>query len=138
MSRQSTRWGPLDPRYATVPPSPIETARADHILDAAHQDSFRRAVLNILSTDIAKTTFAQLVDGLPLSDVAFANSGHRNTIYDPVYRHKVLCPGIREKTESFRKSFEPVAMELDVEVCTFSGPGQRLRNGSQSKSHLLM
>ena len=39
------------------------------ILDGPHQQAVRLAISNILNTEIAETTYAQIVDGLPLIDV---------------------------------------------------------------------
>jgi hypothetical protein len=44
-------------------------------LDGQHRDIFTRAVTNVLSTDIAVLTYAQIIDGLPLTDVAQDTSG---------------------------------------------------------------
>lgn len=66
----------LDPRYATVPPPPsIDAAQVDHVLDGLHQIAFEQAIRNVLETEIAETTFAQIIDGLPLKDVAHATAG---------------------------------------------------------------
>lgn len=108
-----------DPNYVTTPkPEVVERMRVDHYLDEAHQAVFNTAVMNVLSTQIAESTFAQIIDGFPLKDVAFGNEGHRNTIYDPVFKHTALCPGTVEKTIQFRASFSPKEMEMEVEVST--------------------
>lgn len=90
--------------------------RADQYLDEAHQAVFSTAVTNILSTQIGVSTFAQIIDGLPLKESAFGNRGHGNTIYDPVYKHEVLCPGAMERATQFRASFDPREMEMEVQV----------------------
>ena len=40
-------------------------------LEEQHRDIFVRAVSNVLSTEIAELTYAQIIDGLPLSSVAY-------------------------------------------------------------------
>lgn len=106
-----------DPRYVTVaPPARVEKSRADQILDHRHQESFRRAVLNIISTDISEQTFAQIVDGLPLKDVALDKRYHRHRTNEPVFNHVKLCPGSLEKARAFRENFEPTAFEIPSRV----------------------
>lgn len=92
--------------------------RADQYLDEAHQNAFNTAVMNILSTKIAESTFAQILDGFPLQDVAFGNVGHLNTIYDPIFKHTALCPGAMDRATQFRASFSPKEVEMEVEVST--------------------
>lgn len=112
-----------DPKYITTPkPELVERIRADQYLDEAHQATFNTAVMNILSTKIAESTFAQIIDGFPLKDVAFGKTGHRNTIYDPIFKHTALCRGSMDKASQFRASVTPKEMEMEVEVSisTFS------------------
>lgn len=60
-------------------------AQADHKarvsidkLDDAHREVLVRAINNVLATDEAVLTYAQIIDGLPIADVAFDRrvSGH--------------------------------------------------------------
>lgn len=79
-----------NPKYITTPPpGVIERTKANVILDYAHLTTLNTAFCNILASDIAEITFAQILDGLPLKDVAFVfgNRGNLNTIYDPVFKH---------------------------------------------------
>jgi hypothetical protein len=43
----------------------------DAILDKPHRDVLDRAVRNVLGTELALETCAQIADGLPLARVAF-------------------------------------------------------------------
>jgi hypothetical protein len=45
------------------------------ILDVPHYEILIRAVSRVSSSPIAKQTYAQIVDGLPLSDVARDSNG---------------------------------------------------------------
>ncbi|ROV91353.1 hypothetical protein VMCG_09696 [Cytospora schulzeri] len=108
---------PPDPRYKTTPPPPfIDRARVDHVLDGLHQSIFNQALLNVLSTDIAEITFAQIMDGLPLKDVAFGTRAHRHKEIDEVAKHEKLSPEALEKAITFRDDLDPVAIELPVEI----------------------
>ncbi|ROW08493.1 hypothetical protein VMCG_03258 [Cytospora schulzeri] len=85
-----------DRRYVTSPaPAYTERAPVSHVLDAAHQSIFQRAVQNVLSTAIAETTFAQIVDGLPLRSVAINTTGM--AFHSSIYDHEHLYPGALEK-----------------------------------------
>lgn len=106
-----------DPRYFTLPPpTKIDKSTPDQVLDHLHQQRFRRAVLNVLSAPIAEQTLAQIVDGLPLKDVAFDKRFHRHYVEEPVFYHTELCPGILEKTINFRETFEPLTLDIPSRV----------------------
>lgn len=106
-----------DPKYITTPrPDLIERIRVGQCLDEAHQDVFGNALSNILSSKIEEITFAQILDGFPLKDVAFGNAGHGNTIWDPIFKHDTLCPEAMDRAIQFRSSFNPREMEIEAEV----------------------
>ncbi|KFY31203.1 hypothetical protein V493_01311 [Pseudogymnoascus sp. VKM F-4281 (FW-2241)] len=64
-------------------------------LTAQHRDIFNRAVENVLSSDIAQITYAQITDGLPLSRVEMDTYEYGALSGDhPIYtRHTDLCGG---------------------------------------------
>lgn len=106
-------------RWATVaPPEHVDTCCVSDILDTNHQSIFATAMSNLLSTEIAEQTFAQIIDGLPLKDVAFSLQTHEYTRYDPVFSHVKLCPGVLERTRMLRDAFDPKAMKLRTDVGT--------------------
>ncbi|KAI7783815.1 hypothetical protein LA080_011288 [Diaporthe eres] len=106
-----------DPRYVTAaPPKHIDKCRVDSVLDKDHQKVFTAALSNILQTELAETTLAQIVDGLPLEHVAFSLRGHRYTSDDPVATLTELCPGAIEKTKAFREGFDPALMTVRTDV----------------------
>lgn len=107
----------VDPRYFTLPPpDKIDKSTPDQVLDHLHQQKFRRAVLNVLSTSIAEQTLAQIVDGLPLKDVALDKRFHRHYVEEPVFDHTELCPGVLEKTITIREAFEPLTLDIPSRV----------------------
>lgn len=104
-------------RWATVaPPDHVDTCCVSEVLDTNHQSIFATAMSNLLSTEIAEQTFAQIIDGLPLKDVAFGMQTHDCTRFDPVFSHHKLCPGVLEKTRELRDDFDPKAMDLRTDV----------------------
>lgn len=111
--------GQDDPKYANVPPpESLETSTAEQALDKDHLAAYLRAVTNVLSTELAESTFAQLVDGLPLWDVVYALDHYGLEENEPVYKHRTLCPGVLEKTRAFREAFDPARLEIRADVNT--------------------
>jgi hypothetical protein len=91
-------------------------------LDGKHRGLLERAIMRILSTELAEITYAQIIDGLPTGDVAYEGytpvcGGHP---IDSV--HDRLCPGMLEKTRQFRADFQPDVLMFNAKV---------------SKNHLL-
>lgn len=74
------------------PPQPGPHTSLD-VLDQEHLSTFRRALLNVLSTDVAESTCCQLLDGLPtaesLTEAYFPMLDH------PVHEldHAEMCDG---------------------------------------------
>ncbi|KAK3903105.1 hypothetical protein C8A05DRAFT_43624 [Staphylotrichum tortipilum] len=83
-------------------------------LDGAHYDLLVRAISRVLFTEIAEITYAQIIDGLPIADVAddtpcpiYGN----HTIFEV---HEELCPGMLDKAREFRAQFQPEIMTFIV------------------------
>lgn len=83
-------------------------------LDAEHQASFKHAMANLLSTPIAEFTYAQIVDGMPISNIY--KEDHRFCEGFPVLDHKDLCPGTMDKTRAFRSQFDIDSVEFEPKV----------------------
>jgi len=87
------------------------------LLDVDHEGSLERALVNILSTEAAEFTYAQILDGLPteqsLNDSFGPMPGH------PVHelKHTTLCEGSIEKARSFRDRFTLRDLKLETPVC---------------------
>jgi hypothetical protein len=104
----------------TMPPSlsAPELTSLD-LLDDDHEQTLRRALDNILSTDVSEFAFAQILDGLPTTqsfrDSFFYLSTH------PVFEldHSKLCDGFIDKARHFRAQFNPLTLDLEQSV---SGP----------------
>lgn len=67
-------------------------------LQGQHRDTFVRAIENVMSSPIADATYAQIIDGLPLSDVARDSD-------------KMVCPGhplLKEHNELSSEALERV------------------------------
>lgn len=103
----------------------------DGNVPSEHKTVFVRALNNVLSTELTVITFAQIVDGLPIAEVAFdrvdeavwPDDGH------PVEEHEELCPGALDKARELRKAWESEysTLKFHPKVCvpvSFSGKGQ--------------
>jgi hypothetical protein len=107
-----------DSQGANWPSAHTQTRRETmNLLPEAHRDALVRALHNVLSTDIAEVTYAQILDGVPLAEVA--NDRYSMHFVDwrhPVQQHTSLCPGVVEQTKAFRSSFDPRMLEFDSQV----------------------
>ncbi|KAI1020993.1 hypothetical protein LB503_009995 [Fusarium chuoi] len=73
-------------------------------LDIEHLSSFERALRRILETDIAEQTYAEVLDGMPLSEsylsFQYPQDGH------PALEHEELSEGARERVCEFRLNLD--------------------------------
>lgn len=88
-------------------------------LGAAHIDALRRAITNILNTEIAGATYTQIVDGMPLAGVVFESQSPRPPSGHPVYEHTKLCDGVTEKLHRLRQDLELSELEFEPKVGVF-------------------
>jgi hypothetical protein len=83
-------------------------------LDAKHFEPLRQCLLNLLSTQVAELTFAQIVDGMPLASTYAEDHWYCEGL--PVMDHHDLCPGVLEKTQRFRSEFDILSLYFQPEV----------------------
>lgn len=100
------------PREQQCPKTSIED-----ILDEQHRSAVILAVTNILSTSQAEITLAQLVDGLPLRDVAKEGRGHTIGIGHPLQEHMELCDGALDRTRACLGALEVSKLRIEQSVC---------------------
>jgi hypothetical protein len=98
------------------PPASLRSIRSS--LHSEHQYWLVRAIRNVLATSVAETTFAQIVDGLPISDVERDKYGcHSVSFAHPLHkRHKKLCPGALDKLRELNDTFKLESLEFPAEV----------------------
>ncbi|KAI8228095.1 Aryl-alcohol dehydrogenase [Colletotrichum sp. SAR 10_86] len=85
--------------------------------DGDHRDAFTRALWNVLATEIAEITFAQIIDGLPLTEVAQDSGNGSLPNGHPIHEvHQKLCSGVIEKTHEFRDKFDPGTIQIDSKL----------------------
>ncbi|KAH6876355.1 hypothetical protein B0T10DRAFT_610361 [Thelonectria olida] len=92
-----------------------ERVRADR-LDAIHLQALARALRNLLQSDLALITYAQILDGLPTSDTAWDQYGSKYDPDHPVNQHEELCPGSLEMARKFREEFDIYDLKLSAEL----------------------
>ncbi|GJN67637.1 hypothetical protein PLICBS_001665 [Purpureocillium lilacinum] len=120
-----TMWARVD---LTAPPLPDPAASGPDVtaswispenLDGDHLAALTRALSNVLSTDRAEYTYAQLIDGLPTRDSELElRSFYPAEEQHPVYKHEKLCDGARETARRLRSQlslsdlrFDPLALQ---------------------------
>ncbi|KAK4157367.1 hypothetical protein C8A00DRAFT_40212 [Chaetomidium leptoderma] len=82
-------------------------------LDGEHRQLLVGAITRILATELAEITYAQIIDGLPIGDVAYDARIQPYGDHPIDHAHEELCPGMLEKAREFRGAFRP-------EILTFN------------------
>lgn len=95
---------------------PAMPSAAINNLDPLHRDAITAAVLRLLDTALARETFGQIIDGLPLCHIAYGQRGRRLRGEHPILRHVTLCPGVEEAAVRFRSDFEREMLAFKPEV----------------------
>ena len=86
-------------------------------LPDSHQYTFCRALRNLLSTDVAVHTYAQILDGLP-TEQSFLEGYVRLDETHPVFElaHTEMCEGFLDKAREFRDRFDPCELVFKENV----------------------
>lgn len=80
-----------------------------------HFTLYARALERVMSTDVSQSTFAQLVDGAPLSQTLSLMPG-RPELSHPVYKHSKLCDGVHEKVGRILDMSNLHVLQFDFDV----------------------
>ncbi len=85
----------------------VPMTSVDTILGPTHRRLLGSAIRNVLNTERALETFAQIADGLPLSSVA--RDGYAGVSpyaqHAAIARHTSLCPGATDVAVEFLSEF---------------------------------
>lgn len=88
------------------------------ILDTEHHQALEQALARVMGTAVAETTFAQIIDGLPIyesyAEFHWPQDGH------PATHHTELCSGMLDKAREFRSAFLPESLSFQLPVCSTS------------------
>lgn len=111
-----------------MPPEPTRpTLASDGLAEAhkltvddlgqQHRDAFTRALFNVLYTPVAETTFAQILDGAPLSQSVQNVPDEPYPFNHPILKqHLELCPGVLDRTRQSRSAFDLTELKFDSRV----------------------
>jgi hypothetical protein len=90
---------------------PFDAITSDH-----HRKVLDRAIMNILSTELAIFTYAQIIDGLPIADIAWDRRLPGIMGEHIIDEHETLCPGALEKAQEYYGNLKPSRLMFDPEV----------------------
>lgn len=86
-------------------------------LGQQHRDVFTRAFFNVLSTPAAETTFAQILDGAPLSQSVQNVPGWIYPLDHPIRtQHLELCPEVVDRIRHDRDTFDLMELKFEPRV----------------------
>lgn len=86
-------------------------------LGQQHRDAFTRALFNVLTTPAAETTFAQILDGAPLSQSVQSVPGWIYPLDHPIHtQHLDLCPGVMDRVRHDRSTFDLKELKFEPQV----------------------
>ena len=98
----------------------VETAAARQLsladLEGEHHERLVRAIARILATELAETTYAQIIDGLPTGDVAYDGVVPRYDGHPIDHAHDELCPDMLDKSRKLRDGFRPEILTFNSQV----------------------
>ncbi|KAF4420136.1 hypothetical protein FACUT_11301 [Fusarium acutatum] len=86
------------------------------ITSELHQQSLDRGIRNVLSTEQAQFTYAQIIDGLPTADVACDRRLPDIMGEHIIDDHETLCPGALEQAQDYYKKWDPSSLNFDPEA----------------------
>ncbi|KAK4247306.1 hypothetical protein C7999DRAFT_32283 [Corynascus novoguineensis] len=86
---------------------------AIEILDPEYCNTLTHALHNVLSTNLAEVTCAQLIDGLPMIHTTWEMRGYTLNYKHPLQKHEKLCKGALERAQKFRDEFDPAVLRFD-------------------------
>lgn len=107
----------------TLPNSPSPHSKVGRTMEqigtlrAPHRDILLGAIANVLSSPIAKQTYAQIVDGLPLANVASdlytGSLCYQHPLLD---EHRELCPGVAEEAQELCSALDTNTLLMPSQV----------------------
>jgi hypothetical protein len=86
--------------------------------DGEHRQLLVRAITRVLSTTLAEMTYAQIIDGLPIGDIAYDSREQPYGAHPIDDAHEELCPNMLDKAREFLAEFQP-------EILTFNSQARR-------------
>lgn len=100
----------------------VEQLASLGLLDGEHMDAFHRALNNVLLTEVAENTYAEIIDGLPIRESWLDFNPWRPGHPVEDLKHDKLCPGSIEKATELRSDFDIYALSFPSWVCVYLAP----------------
>ncbi|KAH7233522.1 hypothetical protein BKA59DRAFT_428116 [Fusarium tricinctum] len=103
----------------------------DAITSDYHRTVLNKAIRNVLSTELAIFTYAQIIDGLPIADVAWDRRLPGIMGEHVIDEHETLCPGALEKAQEYYENWQPSSLMFDPETVKLyqnAEPGSKYLN----------
>lgn len=100
-------------------------------LDKEHRSVLIRAINNVLSTEEAILTYAQIIDGLPIAHVAWNKRVPGLYGEHPLEEHEELCPGAMDKAREVcpQRTTEMLSFDPNlVHAFQAAAPGTKMFN----------
>lgn len=82
-------------------------------VDIDHYNAFTTALTNLLHTNLAELTYAEIIDGVPTANTWSAYDGSRHEIIEA---HRELCPGALDAARQFRANLRLADLTFDSTV----------------------
>lgn len=98
-----------------VPVSVTDTLTPEN-LDNEHLQSYTTAVTRILNTDVAESTYSEIIDGFPTLDSYLEFTWRPVDDNFPLQHHTELCEGSVDKFRALRSSFDPLTLTFEPQV----------------------
>ena len=119
-----TRAGLTEEQVERIAAEQREAARLDYRervtledrVSPEHYVIFTRALKNVLATELALFTFAQIIDGLPIADVGFDRRDHGLSGDHPLDEHVELCPGALDMARELGGAWGPSTLKFHPKV----------------------
>lgn len=86
------------------------------VFDPDHYHLLVKAIQNILSTELAELSIAQLIDGVPLMMWVFEGRGCLLEKGHPLLEQENLCEGALDQARLFRDAFDPAILQFSSKI----------------------
>jgi hypothetical protein len=86
-------------------------------LGEGHSRALSRLVGNFGATELALSTYAQIIDGLPTCHVAWEQIEPQLERRHPINLHFDICPEAMDKAREIRAGFDINILRFDPKVC---------------------
>lgn len=90
--------------------------RFECIQEQPHREILATAIYNTISCELSIFTFAQIIDGLSIADVAWDQRLPGIFGDHPIEEHEDLCPGAIDRAREYLQDWEPSFLRFNYKV----------------------